>query len=283
MNMNEECVVLLDNGSLRPDAVFSLRKIARDFGARLGEKVHPVSLLHSSKIPIEDLGGIEAETWRRFLRRSLEQGVTRFRLVPLFFGPSSAIADYLPKVTAEVMDKYGSAELKIAKTLVNVDDPTDDAVARILEELIIQNLNTDHIDGSGLIVVDHGSPLPRVADCRNHVAKQLRNRMADRFSSVIAASMERREGPEYAFNEPLLERALERARELGWRRLVLSYLFFSPGRHAGPGGDIDDIVADSRFVREGGDVTSAPLVGESALLAGLLERRYGESLVSDGA
>lgn len=279
MEAREECIVLLDNGSLRPEAVFSLRTIARNLELRLGKKVHPVSLLHSSKIPAEKLDGVEAETWRRFLRRRLEEGVSRLRVVPLFFGPSSAIADYLPKVTAEVLDKHGHAKVQVAKTLLDPSGAGNDEVAGILEALLIQKLDTVASVARGVILVDHGSPLREVARCRDGVAKQLQLLLGDRVSGVVAASMERRDGKEYDFNEPLLESALSMAMDRGWRRVLLSYLFFSPGRHAGPGGDIDGIVEESQFVKRGGEVFSAPLVGQSPSLVELLVRRYEESLL----
>lgn len=274
MESRKECVVLLDNGSLRAEAVLSLRRIALELEEEIGERVNPVSLLHSSKIPCEELGGVPADTWRRFLRSSLERGVSRFRLVPLFFGPSSAIVDYLPKVSAEVLKTRGGVEISVAKPLIDMESPEEDSVARILESLLIQKLDTVKGGRTGLVLVDHGSPLRQVADCRNHVADQLAGLLGSRVEAVIAASMERREGDEYVFNEPLLETALERARELGWERLILSYLFFSPGRHAGPGGDIERIVAASAFVREGGEVEAAPLFGESRLLVPLLAKRF---------
>lgn len=280
METDGECIVLMDNGSLRPDATRSLRRIAEQLEERIGKKVFPVSLLHSSKIPAEKLDGMEAATWRRFLRQSLEKGVSRFRVVPLFFGPSSAIVDYLPKVTGEVTGKHGPAEVVVAETLIADGFAGDEAVARILVDLLIRNLDTDSADG--VIVVDHGSPLKRVAECRDRVARRVAGLLRLPERKVIAASMERREGEEYAFCEPLLERALEEARELGWKRLVLSQMFFSPGRHAGPGGDIAEIVATSSFARAGGEVLSAPLVGESALLVDLLEQRYRDSLEGAG-
>ncbi len=276
MLASEECIVLLDNGSLRPEAVFSLRTIAKNLELRLGKKVHPVSLLHSNKISTEKLGGAKAETWRSFLRARIEGGVSRLRVVPLFFGPSSAIADYLPKVSSEVISACGPAEVLIADPLVDLSNLEEDSVAQILVSLIIQKLDTDD---TGVIVLDHGSPVKSVAECRDHVAQQVGELLGDRVLSALPASMERREGDEYDFNEPLLERALEVARERGWKRLILSYLFFSPGRHAGPGGDIDQIVADSEFVKRGGVVTSASLVGQSPLLIDLLVRRY-EALVA---
>ncbi len=277
MDARDECIVLLDNGSLRAEAVFSLRRIARDLEGRIGKRVHPVSLLHSSKILAEALDGMEADTWKRFLLDRIGRGVARFRVVPLFFGPSSAIADYLPKVTAEALEKVGFAEVRVGAPLLQVGREDDDSVACILEDLVIQKLNAIASGPSGVILVDHGSPLEAVAQCRDLVAAQLASRLGSRVLGVIAASMERREGAEYDFNEPLLESALSMALDRGWKRLVLSYLFFSPGRHAGAGGDIDQIVAESEFVRLGGEVVSASLVGQSPLLVDLLARRFAES------
>lgn len=281
MKTQKECVVLMDNGSLRPEAVFSLRRIAADLSLRLGVTVHPVSLLHSSKISAEKLGGEEANTWRRFLRQGIEKGITKYRIIPLFFGPSSAIVDYLPKVSREVIEKFGAATVEITGTLIDVENPNEDAVARLLTDFIIQKLNTGSGSGErefGVVVVDHGSPLPEVAVCRDRVASQVAALLGQRVHGVIAASMERRDGEEYAFNEPLLENALEKVREKGWSKIILSYLFFSPGRHAGPGGDIDEIVASSDFAKDGGVVFPMPLVGESPRLVSLLEERYLESV-----
>ncbi|WP_200356807.1 sirohydrochlorin chelatase [Pelagicoccus mobilis] len=275
MENQEECIVLLDNGSLRPDSVRSLRRIAAELEGRIGKKVHPVSLLHSSKIPAEDLDGQEAATWRRFLRKSIEEGVVRFRVVPLFFGPSSAVVDYMPKVTAEVAAKHGAASVEVAGTLIDPARENEDGIAVLLRDLLIRNLDTVSLDG--VVLVDHGSPLPEVAACRDLVGRQLAELLKTPAGGLIASSMERREGEEYDFCEPLLERALGFAKDRGWKRVALSQLFFSPGRHAGPGGDIAQIVADSELVREGGEVLFAPLVGESPMLADLLEQRYREA------
>ena len=55
--------------------------------------------------------------------------------------------------------------------------------------------------------------------------------------------MESREGEEYSFNKPLLEDVLGSSEFE--RDVILSMLFISPGRHAGKGGDIDKICAES--------------------------------------
>ena len=49
-------IILMDNGSLRPDATLGLRQIAQWATELSGLEVKPVSLLHSSKIDSEKLG-----------------------------------------------------------------------------------------------------------------------------------------------------------------------------------------------------------------------------------
>lgn len=270
----KERIVLLDNGSLKPEAVFSLRRIARDLGARIGREVEPVSLLHSSKIPAGKLDGVAAQTWRRFLKARLADGSQRIRVAPLFFGPSLAIVDYLPKVTGEMLGGDRSLEVEIGAPLAGDGPVADVAVAAMLADLLLRGPLEAAGGRTRVILVDHGSPAREVAACRDQVAAQLGTLLGAKAEGVIAASMERREGEEYAFNEPLLHGALEQAREQGAERVALALMFFSPGRHAGPGGDIARIVAESRFARQGGRVDFAPLAGESPLLIDLLARRY---------
>jgi hypothetical protein len=73
--------------------------------------------------------------------------------------------------------------------------------------------------------------------CRNALAHDLAKELNLPAERVIACSMERREGPEYAFNEPLLETALSRCTS----NVTILMLFVLPGRHAGPGGDVETI------------------------------------------
>ena len=72
--------------------------------------------------------------------------------------------------------------------------------------------------------------------------------------------MERRPGPAYAFADPLLENALRDrfdtfaaakatapdTEERSHLLVVVALLFLSPGRHAGPGGDIATILEDAK-------------------------------------
>ena len=97
----------------------------------------------------------------------------------------------------------------------------------------------------GITLVDHGTPRIAVNLVRNFVANQLSQLLEadDNIGVVVASSMERRDGDEYAFNEPLLENLLGTP---GFDRdVVLSMLFISPGRHAGPDGDIAEICEEA--------------------------------------
>lgn len=240
-----------------------MRSISARLGARLGIEIHPVSLRHSNRIPKEELGGLMADTWRHFLEREIGSGAKRFMVMPLFFGESSAIIDYLPEVTEKVIGAREDIKVRVAKPLVDLEGG-DNHVTRILRALIVEKLDTfENALKPVVVLVDHGSPVERVADARNLVAEQLAGILGNRVSSVVAASMERRKGVEYDFNEPLLEGVLD---QLGESAALLSFMFFSPGRHAGPGGDIESIVKQSGKV-----VVTCDLVGESDGLIDLLE------------
>jgi len=270
--------VLLDNGSLKAEATLSLRRVASRLSDMVGRQFHPVSILHSSKIDPVELDGVPAQTWRRFLKGQLADGVGRLEVVPLFVGPSGAIVDYLPRITKELVGAGSNLVCKLADPLLRLDCPEDSAVAALIErELRAMLQDGDALEAPGVVLVDHGSPKREVAQCRDLAARQLASLMTDSGLEVIAASMESREGEEYSFNEPLLESALETARMRGWREILLAHLFFSPGRHAGPGGDIDAIVQRSRFVAEGGRALRAPLLGELPGLPKLLANRYREA------
>jgi len=121
-------------------------------------------------------------------------------------------------------------------------------------------------------LVDHGSPLPEVAAVRDRLAGELGKVLGERVSAVAASSMERREGEAYAFNEPLLENLLETE---GWSagEVVVSLLFLSPGRHAGPEGDIAGICKRARERHPGLRTRMTGLVGNHPAIIRLLQRR----------
>jgi sirohydrochlorin ferrochelatase len=237
------CTLLVDNGSYRAESTLSLRRIAAGLGAEVGHEIHPVSLLHSTRVAPEDLGGTPAEIFEPFVKRQYEEhGVTSFLVVPLFFGHSAAIYEFLPQRLMVLREKFPELELRLAPCLVDLDDPSDTGVAGILAGLVRRKAAEKQLVRPAVTLVDHGTPRIAVNKVRNFLAVQLQTLLRDDASVVVASSMERREGDAYAFNEPLLESLLGSA---GFdREVILSMLFMSPGRHAGPGGDIAEICTE---------------------------------------
>ncbi|WP_442890990.1 sirohydrochlorin chelatase [Congregicoccus parvus] len=237
--------LLVDNGSLRPDSVLALRALAAAASIRTGTEIEPVSLLHSSAIPAEKLDGRRAPILEPELRARCAAGNRRFRVLPLFFGPSAALTDYIPERVAHLQETFPDLRVDLARPIVDADDAGDDRIARALAERVCETRAKHELTRPHVVLVDHGSPRPGVARVRDHVARQLACVLGEAATSVTAASMERREGEAYAFNEPLLARALEALAVADARaEIVVALMFFSPGRHAGAGGDIAEICAD---------------------------------------
>jgi hypothetical protein len=231
----ETQIYLIDNGSLAPAATFQLRELASALGALVNKKVKAVSLLHSHKISAEALQGIPATIVKRQMREDLAAGHRHFILLPLFLGPSRALSDYLPVVLEELKSESGEFTAVIAEPLAggSVSEP-DSRLAVMLADRV------HTADPSGtmqIALVDHGTPAREVNTLRNSVAAQISTLLG---RPVVAASMERREGPEFAFNEPLLE-DLDKSPGMNNGALLAAMFFLLPGRHAGDGGDVAQI------------------------------------------
>lgn len=268
--------ILTDNGSLEPSATHALRALAKDLSIRVGEPVFPVSLLHSSTISPDLLDGEPAEILEPFLLRQAAAGQTVFKILPLFFGPSLAITDYLPKRLAVLKEKYPEVEVSVASCLCD-DLGGETLVAAILERRVREVLNglpTPAARPPAVILVDHGSPARAVTDVRDRLADLLRARLGGAVSGVLAASMERREGDEFAFNEPLLATAL-RTPGFDSGEVIVAMQFLLPGRHAGPGGDVARICADAEMENPALRCRMSGLVGTDLELNSLLRRRAG--------
>jgi sirohydrochlorin ferrochelatase len=241
MPMEASLIFLADNGSLEPAATLSLRTIAARLEDALGRKVVPVSLLHSNAVPADQLAGQPAELLVDALVARLQTGESEFLIVPLFFGPSGALTDFLPAQVAALKTKFPQFRVRVAPSLVDAGAANDERMAAILDE----NVRAKIAEVSGrpaVILVDHGSPARAVTAVRENLARQLRTRLGPAVCGVLATSMERRPEPEYAFNEPLLDRAFDRP-DFDAGPVIVALLFLSPGRHAGPAGDIARICA----------------------------------------
>ncbi len=264
--MPSSLTLLLDNGSLEPAATLALRGLAGKLGARIGQPVEPVSLLHSSGVSAEKLGGTPAEILEPALERRLAAGQNDFLVVPLFFGPSGALTDYLPKRLEHLRTKHPALTVKVAAPLFQANDSR---LAQILAEQICAPGSASR----RVALVDHGSPAKAVTKVRNALAQQLGVILGPKYA-VVASSMERREGSDYDFCDPLLATLL---RQPGWLAgdVIVALQFLLPGRHAGPTGDVAAICRDAETA-SGGKLrtTMTSLVGEHPLLIDILADRW---------
>ena len=235
--MESPIYLLADNGSLEAQATLSLRRSAHVAALLAGVGVLPISLLHSSKVDPQLLDGIKAETMAGFLAGPIAQSSNELRIIPLFFGPSRALTDWLPEKLEQWKSEKDGRTFRILDCL---HQPGETRLAVALEDLCIQAIENNKLKKPFLALVDHGTPVFDVHRVREEVGDQLNKRMAERISGFSTCSMERRDGDKYDFNEPLLENLLAEKKE-EYEEMLVAQLFLSPGRHAGEGGDLDRI------------------------------------------
>jgi len=240
---------LFDNGSLRPASTLSLRVTARMLAAELGVEVRATSLLHSSAVDSAGLGGQPAQLLEPALTAFLEgNGAAEVVVLPLFFGPSGALTDYVPERLAALAKKFPQAQLSLARGLVDPVEVGDDRIAEALADAVRRQIVFENVVRPKVVLVDHGSPQRAVTAVRDFLGRQLQGLLADEVEIVAVASMEKRSGAAFAFNDPLLA---ERLRTPPFDRgdVVVTLQFLSPGRHAGPDGDVARICAEARSER----------------------------------
>ncbi|MBK5964449.1 cobalamin biosynthesis protein CbiX [Thiocystis minor] len=265
-------ILLIDNGSRRAESTLNLRRLAARLAERADEQILPVSLLHSDQIPADRLDGRPADTFAPTLLRLLAQGAREFVLVPLFFGPSRALTKFVPDTVAALTDEFGPFQLQIAPELCPLPDG-EPRLAEILTEQVEQAALVAGRPAKRVVLVDHGSPIPEVTAVRRWLGERLAQRLGPRIK-VEQAVMERRAGADYDFNGPLLEDLLRALADTDRSTpVILAMLFLSAGRHAGPGGDIADIIGRVESEYSGFRVHPSPLVGSHpGLIEVLLSR-----------
>lgn len=267
--------ILADNGSKRPESTINLRRLAAALSQLSHEQVHPVSLLHSNRIPADRLDGRPAETLDPAMRRLVHAEHRSLVIVPLFFGPSRALSQFVPETAARVAAELGAFSLHVAPPLC----PLPEGEPRLVDILYDNLRSLEEADSAVArrpILVDHGSPIPEVTAVRRWLGDRLQERLGS-DAHLEQAVMERREGPEYDFNGPLLEDLLYRlAEEDATQPIPLSMLFLSAGRHAGAGGDIAEIRERvmERYPRL--QIPVSPLVGDHPGLVDILLARLTE-------
>jgi sirohydrochlorin ferrochelatase len=273
--MKKPQILLIDNGSTRPQATRNLRHLAAELGRCSGHRVHPVSLQHADRIAAEALDGSPAHILEFFLSTQLSRGVRDFLAVPLFFGVSRALTTFIPNLLESLQLKYGPFRLKVSDVLYPLPQG-EPRLASVLKDNIAPLISAT--SQPRVILVDHGSPLPKVTEVRVRIARELKLLLPHdvQFSQAV---MERREGSEYDFNGELLERVLqEEARRDLHSPIVLSLLFLSPGRHAGQGGDITTLCSEAEGRTPGLRIRISPLVGENPRLIEILQDRLQSGL-----
>jgi hypothetical protein len=228
---------LFDNGSLRAEPTLGLRRVAAALAVRVGREVRAVSLLHSDRVPSVALAGEPAKLLAPALEEFLAANPAGAAdLLPLFFGPSAAVTELAVGIVGALRQKFPQAAIRLAPCLVDAADAADRRLAKILAERV----RAAGWNKPKVLLTDHGSPTRAVTVVRDHLAAQLRVELGDDAVAVGVASMERREGVAFEFNEPLLARAL-RAEPFDTGEVVVALQFLLPGRHAGPAGDLAQI------------------------------------------
>ncbi|MGO1691225.1 MAG: sirohydrochlorin chelatase, partial [Halomonas sp.] len=253
-------------------------RVAASLSELIGESVQAASLLHSHKIPVEEVDGIPATTLGPAAERSAEQGATEIIILPFFFGPSKALTGYLPERMATMQERFPHVKVRVAQPLVDELGDNDLRLAHLLADNVRDRLRPG--SKPHVALVDHGSPIPEVTAVRNRLAGQLSVLLGNDVACVAATSMERRQGDEYRFNEPLLENLLV-APELSSGPVILAMLFLSPGRHAGEGGDIAEICVAAEQQHPGLSVTTTKLVGEHPGIVDILRSRLRQAFDSE--
>lgn len=266
-------IFLCDNGSLRPAATLALRRVAVALSAELGQPVQAVSLLHSSGMDPAQLEGVPAVLLEPALRAALAGGVRSAIILPFFFGPSAALTDYIPSRIGAWIGDYPEARVWLAAPLVRLEQTGDERLARAFADRV-RALRRERGWGPGpVVMVDHGSPQAGVGDVRQRLAEQVARVLGE---PVWPCSMESREGPEYAFNRPLLAERLRLPPSDGGKVLVVQQ-FLGPGRHAGPGGDLDQICREAERARPGLEVAMTEPIGEDPRVVAILVDRFREA------
>jgi len=268
---------LFDNGSLRPASTLSLRVTARQLAADLGVEVRAVSLLHSGAVDPAVLGGQPAQLLEPALTAFLgENEAAEIVLLPLFFGPSSALTDYVPDRVAALAGKFPRAKIHQARWLVDPAEP-DNRIARTLAAAVQRQIVTENLVRPKIVLVDHGSPQRAVTAVRDFLGRELQALLAAEVEAVSVASMEKRPGLAFAFNDPLLA---ERLRTPPFDRgdVVVALQFLSPGRHAGPEGDVARICAEVRRERPALQTHLTETIASDQHVIAVLADRYRAAL-----
>jgi hypothetical protein len=252
---------LIDNGSLEPDAHRNLRRIAALVGELAGIAVDAVSWKHSDRIPETALGGRKALTLEAWVRDEVAGGEREFVFIPFFVCPQGAVGSCL-RGDLEALALETGMEFTFTAGLSS-------DLASIAAERAFETVTSLGLDRPAVILVDHGGPAAASAGVRNAVSNGMREVLGKSIGPLSAASMESPDGPEFQFNRPLFSELLS-SPAFAARDTVVVPLFLAPGRHAGPGGDLERIARAWEARRPGLRCHFTGLVGTHPRVPGIL-------------
>lgn len=226
-------VALIDNGSLEPAAHRNLRAVAAALSARAGVPVDAVSWKHSDRISLTALDGTPAWTLGPWVRTRVMAGQRDFLFVPFFISAQGAIGSALRADLEKLSSQLAGLTFAFTDGLAARHALAAIVAARIRETIAAQKLVQPPV-----IVVDHGGPSSASATLRDEIAMHVRASLGPEIRSLAAASMEGAHGPLFA--DTLASPAFARG------DVVIAPLFLSPGRHAGPHGDLARLAGPAR-------------------------------------
>lgn len=264
-------ILLIDNGSVREHATRQLRKLAETLSDKTGHTIHPVSLKHADRISVEKLDGKPAQIFRTFMQKKLSDGEAEFILLPIFFGQSKALTSFVAEEVDLLKQEYGEFKFEIADVIYPLP-LGEELLAQIIYEHIQSTTKQNNLPMNNLVLVDHGSPNPRVTDVRKHLANTVQ-KMLPNDCLLEQAVMERREDKKYDFNGDLLKDWLLKKIKQGETSAVVILMFFLPGRHAGEGGDIVEICHSVMDQHPDFSISITPLITEHPQFISILQKR----------
>lgn len=221
-------VALIDNGSLEPAAHRNLRQVAAALSVCTGTRVHAVSWKYSDRIDPTFLDDTPAWSLNLFLRSFVALGQREFVFVPFFLSRQGAIGSALHEEIKSIQRELGNFEFRFSEGLAERG-----VVPTIVAERVRVCRATQGLNNPLVIVVDHGGPSAASAGLREELAAEIRRELRPDASLVAAASLE-------GVHPPLLVDLL-RSESFARNEVIVAPLFLSPGRHAGPDGDLAQI------------------------------------------
>jgi sirohydrochlorin ferrochelatase len=255
-------VALIDNGSLEPAAHRTLRAVAAALSKRTGLAVEAVSWKHSDRIALPALDGAPAWTLAPFIRAHVARGTRDFLFVPFFISAQGAVGSALRTDLERLSAQLGGLSVVFTDGLAARGMLAPIVAARVRATMAAKKLFRPSV-----ILVDHGGPSAASAALRDLIASDVHSLLGPEIASLTAASMEGAHGPLFADTLAALAR--------DGRAAVAAPLFLSPGRHAGPDGDLARIARASLPA-----IHFTDLVGTHPLAVDALAAALHESLAS---